>query len=56
MQRVKLDLPNNIRASDVTWISVWCRKFGVDFGHAFLSDREEENCSNRSSESGLSGD
>ena len=51
-QRVKLDLPDNIRAGDVTWVSVWCRKFAVDFGHAFLSDRVEENCNNGSLGSG----
>merc|ERR1712183_1138268 len=49
------DLPNNIRAGDVTWVSVWCRQYSVDFGHAFLSPTEEENCGSGSSGSGTSG-
>ena len=69
-QRVELELPNNIRAGDltfvsivlstfvvcagdVTWLSVWCRNFSVDFGHAFLSPKED--CSSGSPESGSSG-
>ena len=69
-QRVELELPNNIRAGeltfvsvvlsmfvscagDVTWVSVWCRNFSVDFGHAFLSPKED--CSSGSPESGSSG-
>ena len=69
-QRIELELPNNIRAGDmtlsphcprpcyagdVTWVSVWCRQFSVDFGHAFLSSTAEENCSSGSSGSGSTG-
>ena len=71
-QRVELELPNNIRAGeltfvsvvlsmfvscagDVTWVSVWCRNYSVDFGHTFLSPTEELNCSSGSPESGSSG-
>ena len=42
-------------AGEVTWVSVWCRQFSVDFGHAFLTATEEENCSRGSSGSGSSG-
>jgi len=54
-QRMELVLPNSVRAGDVTWVSVWCRKFDVDFGHAFLSHTEEENCTNGSSGAESSG-
>ena len=40
-------------AGDVTWVAVWCRKASVDFGHAFLSPKED--CSSGSPESGSSG-
>ena len=40
----------------MTWVSVWCKEFSVDFGHVFLSPIEEQGCSSGSSESGLSGD
>ena len=39
----------------MTWVSVWCREFSVDFGHVFLSPIEEQGCSSGSSESGLPG-
>merc|ERR1712106_1123900 len=26
-------LPENMKVSDIKWLSVWCRKFAVDFGN-----------------------
>ena len=26
-----------VNSSQVTWVSVWCRQYKIDFGHAFLS-------------------
>jgi len=54
-QKHPLKLPNDIRAGDVTWVAVWCRKASVDFGHAFLSPTEELNCSSGSSGNGTWG-
>ena len=39
----------------MTWVSVWCRQFSIDFGHAFLSSTAEENCSSGSLGSGSIG-
>lgn len=30
---IVLSLPPSLRSEDIKWISVWCRKFAVDFGH-----------------------
>lgn len=32
-EAVTLILPENMKVSDIKWLSVWCRKFAVDFGH-----------------------
>ena len=31
-----LTLPEHIEASELKWLSIWCRQFGVNFGQAFL--------------------
>merc|ERR1711892_290064 len=32
-EAVTLILPENMKVSDIKWLSVWCRKFAVDFGN-----------------------
>ena len=29
-----------VAGSDVTWVSVWCRQYSVNFGHAVLVEDE----------------
>ena len=29
---IKLTLPDTLKATDIKWLSVWCRAFGVNFG------------------------
>jgi len=31
-ENVSLVLPPSMKVSDLRWLSIWCRKFGVDFG------------------------
>ena len=31
-QAIELTLPNDLKVSDLKWISVWCRRFEVNFG------------------------
>merc|ERR1711892_76270 len=33
---IVLTLPPSLRSEDIKWISVWCRKFAVDFGHVVV--------------------
>ena len=28
-----IKLPSNIQTDEVTFLSVWCRKLGINFGH-----------------------
>eukprot|EP00088_Acartia_fossae_P019622 TRINITY_DN2145_c0_g1_i7.p1 TRINITY_DN2145_c0_g1~~TRINITY_DN2145_c0_g1_i7.p1 ORF type:complete len:224 (+),score=65.17 TRINITY_DN2145_c0_g1_i7:42-674(+) len=37
-QTITLTLPEGWKMSDVKWISVWCRKFSVDFGNLIVED------------------
>ena len=37
---IVLSLPPQLSAYNIKWISVWCRKFSVDFGHVII---EEDN-------------
>ena len=30
---IELKLPSNMKTQDIGWLSVWCRKFSVNFGH-----------------------
>jgi len=52
-QRVELDLPTSISADEVAWVSVWCRQYSIDFGHAFLTATDMDNCDSGSSRLGL---
>ena len=38
LQDVEFNLPVGVAGANVTWVSVWCRAYSVDFGHAFLTD------------------
>ncbi|XP_066600483.1 protein Skeletor, isoforms B/C isoform X2 [Prorops nasuta] len=37
---VILKLPQGKKLRDIKWLSVWCRRFTVDFGHVFIPDLE----------------
>ena len=41
-QSVLLTLPQGWSTEDLTWISVWCRRFGVNFGDLIIPEEEEE--------------
>lgn len=32
-EQITLRLPENMKVGDIKWLSVWCRKFSVDFGN-----------------------
>merc|ERR1712223_961821 len=32
-ETIKINLPKEIKFDEIGWLSVWCRKFSVDFGH-----------------------
>ncbi len=31
---IELVLPDGLKAENVRWLSVYCRKYNIDFGHA----------------------
>ena len=31
-ERLFIELPNSLRASDIKWLSIWCEIFGISFG------------------------
>jgi hypothetical protein len=37
-ETVKLTLPESFKVSDIKWLSIWCRKFSVDFGNTIFPD------------------
>ena len=37
-QDVSFSLPSGVTGEEVTWVSVWCRDYSIDFGHAWLTD------------------
>ena len=39
---IELSLPKEITASEVIWVSVWCRQYSINFGHAFLNEGDAE--------------
>jgi len=49
-QRVELDLPTSVKGEEVAWVSVWCRQYSIDFGHAFLTTKDSGNCGSGSSQ------
>merc|ERR1711994_550496 len=44
-ETIKINLPKEIRFDEIGWLSVWCRKFSVDFGH-LIFDNENYGSSN----------
>merc|ERR1712179_732098 len=36
-EAVTLILPEHLKVSDLKWLSVWCRKFSVDFGNVIFA-------------------
>ena len=44
-ETIKINLPKEIRFDEIGWLSVWCRKFSVDFGH-LMFDNENYGSSN----------
>ena len=37
-ENVILTLPDNLKATNIKWLSVWCRQFGLNFGDIFFPD------------------
>ena len=37
-QDVEFSLPEGLEGKNVTWVSVWCRAYTINFGHAWLTD------------------
>ena len=37
-EQIALKLPSNMKVGDLKWISVWCRRFTVDFGNLIFPD------------------
>jgi len=35
---ITLTLPDTLKATDIKWLSVWCRRFTVDFGSLIFPD------------------
>ena len=35
-KQVVLTLPSNLKISDVKWLAVWCRQFGLNFGDVYF--------------------
>ena len=37
LQDVVLSLPPHLPVTELQWISVWCRQYGIDFGHVIIN-------------------
>ena len=37
-EKITLTLPANMKVGDLKWVSVWCRRFTVDFGNLIFPD------------------
>ena len=37
-ENIILTLPDNLKATNIKWLSVWCRQFGLNFGDIFFPD------------------
>ena len=35
---IKLTLPDTLKATDIKWLSIWCRKYSVNFGDLIFPD------------------
>ena len=44
---IVLTLPEDLESRDIKWISVWCRKFAVDFGHVVVRGDGGKLCKER---------
>ena len=42
-ETIKINLPKEIKFDEIGWLSVWCRKFGVDFGHLIFENYGSTN-------------
>ena len=31
-----MELDKDLNINELSWLSVWCRQYGVDFGHVYL--------------------
>ena len=38
-----LTVPDNVKVTDLKWISLWCRQFEVNFGEAFFDKQSSES-------------
>ena len=38
-----LTVPDDVKVTDLKWISLWCRQFGVNFGEAFFDQQPSES-------------
>ena len=36
-EQITLRLPENMKVGDIKWLSVWCRDYTIDFGHAVIA-------------------
>ncbi|CAG0886547.1 unnamed protein product, partial [Cyprideis torosa] len=41
-ENIILNLPKGIKIKDITWISVWCRRFTVNFGDLYIENSKIE--------------
>jgi len=37
-EEIVLTLPDDLKATDIKWLSVWCRRFRVNFGDMFFAE------------------
>jgi len=37
-EEITLTLPDDLKATELKWLSVWCRKFAVNFGDVYFPD------------------
>jgi len=40
---IELTLPDDLKASDIKWLSVWCRYAGANFGDVYFPDNLNGN-------------
>ena len=38
-----LTVPDDVKVTDLKWISLWCRQFEVNFGEAFFDKQSSES-------------
>ena len=42
-QDLEFPLPAGVAGSEVTWVSVWCRQYSINFGHAMLDGTDPDS-------------